>query len=344
MIPPKRLLPACRAAAVLVASLVLPPVAAQAQSTRTDAALAADEKPDVEKLIARGIELRNEGRDADALKLFERAATIDPDSIRLQLHLATTHQALGNWLRADDYLTSALQRVDHPYVLRHRPALEEAKRVINDNIGRLEIDGEPAGAEVLLNGRQVGTLPLSQPVRATVGQYLLEVRLDGHYTARRPVTISGHGLVRESVKLEPLPPDERTRLSYPQGPVRTAPSDGVDRPAPRSWLTWTFVGLGSAAAATTVGALVFREVHAGRWNDNTRCLELERTREQVCGSEREKAETAGTIAAVSGIATGLFAAGALANLFVFSAREEPGQAGLDFCSVGFSGASCSGSF
>jgi hypothetical protein len=309
-------------------------------------ATARPENPEADKFVESGIRLRAEGKDAEALKAFEKAAEIDPDSVRIQLHLATVHQALGDWLAADQYLSMALRRQNHPYVNRHRKTLEEAQRVINANIGSLEVDGEPAGAEVRLNGRLVGTLPLAEPIRAIIGSYLLEVRLDRHYTAQRPIVITGGGLVRESFQLEPLPAEQR---AAPRATPLPAPAESVvnindERPA-RPWLSWTLGGASAAAGATTVVAVVLREVHAGRWNDNGRCLRVNQTREQVCGGERQAAETAGTVALAGGVVTGLLAAGALVNAFAFSAPNAPAQVGFAGCTlVSLTGASCFGSF
>jgi hypothetical protein len=111
------------------------------------------------------------------------------------------------------------------------------------------------------------------------------------------------------------------------------------------WLTWTFVGAAGLAGATTVGALVFREEHAGRWNDNTECLEVERTRAEVCGDERDKANTAETVALVSGALAGAFALGAVLNgLGVFESDAPPSELGLRGCNLGLAGASCFGTF
>ena len=138
---------------------------AQAQSSASEHS----DDPAAERLVSRGIELRAQGQDSRALEAFQQAEAIDPDSVRVQIHLATVHQALGNWLLADDYLSKALARRDHPYVIRHLQALEDAKRVIDANIGRLEVEGEPPGAEVRLNGRVMGTLPLAAPIRTRTG-------------------------------------------------------------------------------------------------------------------------------------------------------------------------------
>jgi hypothetical protein len=250
------------------------------------------------------------------------------------------YQALGEWLLADDYLRLALSHETHPYVVRHEKSLDDAQRVISANIGRLEVEGEPAGAEVRLNGRLIGTLPLAAPARATVGSYSLEVRLEGHYTLQRPLVITGNSLSRESVRLEPRPADEPQRAL-----ASTASGEPTaDRPAERPWLTWTLAGLSAAAGVTTVTALVYREVHANNWNDNSQCLSVDQTREELCGAERDKVESADSVAIVAGVATGLFAAGALLNVFAFSTGSPPGQASLQGCTVGLTGASCFGSF
>jgi hypothetical protein len=118
----------------------------------------------------------------------------------------------------------------------------------------------------------------------------------------------------------------------------------MDTAPARPWLTWTLVGASAAAATTTLVAVVLREVHAGRWNDNGRCLRLNQTREQVCGSEREAAQTAETVALVGGVVTGLFVASALVNEFAFSAPEARTEVGLRGCTLRWAGASCFGSF
>jgi len=306
------------------------------------------ENPDADRFVARGIALRAEGKDGEALQAFQQAEALDPSSVRVQIHLATVYQALGNWLLADEYLSKALARQNHPYINRHRQVLEDAKRVIDSNIGRLEVDGDPPGAEVYLSGRALGTLPLAEPVRSTVGSYVLEVRSPGYYPSRRPISIVGGGLVRESVQLQPIPLDEPVHPTTSAG-AADARFGGVEEAPPnRVWLTWTFAGAAIVAGTTAAGAVIFREVHAERWNDNTRCLESARTRAEVCGEERDQVETAETVAWVSGGLAALFLAGAAVNAFAF--QPDPGSgspsAGLELqgCGVGLAGASCFGRF
>ncbi|HWO13389.1 MAG TPA: tetratricopeptide repeat protein [Polyangiaceae bacterium] len=296
------------------------------------------ENPAADHFVARGIELRAQGKDQEALQAFRQAEALDPSSVRVQVHLATVYQALGDWLVADEYLSRALAQQNHPYINRHRQVLEDAKRVIDSNIGRVEVEGEPAGAEVYLSGRALGSLPLKEPVRWTVGSYLLEVRSPGHYPLRRPIVIVGGGLVRESVQLQPLPSEEGWRGSAGAG------TTGIDEaPSDRAWLTWTLAGAATVGAAVTVGAWTYREVHADHWNDDSRCLDVGRSRAEVCGDERDNVNTADTVAWVSGTLTGLFALGAVVNAFAFQ-PAAPEAAGLEGCSLGWAGASCFGRF
>jgi hypothetical protein len=147
------------------------------------------------------------------------------------------------------------------------------------------------------------------------------------------------------VRLERLPTDELGTRTFP---IDVAPNPqpqvALDRSPTRPWLTWTFAGLGAAAGVTTLGALIYRESHAQRWNDNSRCLAVGQTRAQLCGAERDKVQSADGIALATGIASGLFAAGALLNAFVFTEAPGTARAGLEGCAVGLQGASCFGSF
>jgi len=67
--------------------------------------------------------------------------------------------------------------------------------------GDLDLTSDPAGATVRLDGRDVGTTPLTLE-RVPVGEHLLELDKDGIYATRKTITIAAHTLERHSVKLE----------------------------------------------------------------------------------------------------------------------------------------------
>ncbi len=309
-------------------------------------------------LVDQSIRLRRQGNDAEALSALEQAVELDPDSIRARVHLATCFQAVGDWLAADLQLSEALRHPDDPYVQRHREALEGAHRVIGDRIGILDIGGEPAGADVLMNGQKVGQLPMAEPIRATVGEYTLQVRMNGHYPISRPVTIRSRTLTRESVRLTPVGADatgmdgvsaeHTSSLGSRLTGVEVRPMTPIDADSGvPGWVTWGLVGLSGAAAATSVTGLLIQDANASRWNDDNQCLNVPgMSREELCQDERDAAKSANSVALVGGAAAVMFGAGAL--LIAIFADDEleagPKRTWILGCSPTTQGANCNGSF
>jgi tetratricopeptide (TPR) repeat protein len=294
----------------------------------------------VDDLLARGIEGRQEGRDAEALELFRRANSLDPANARVLAHLGATYQALGRWVSAHTYLTRALEQREDGYIQRHRAELEEALATVGEHVGFLEINGAPDGAEALISGQLIATLPMSSPVPIIVGSYLLEVRFKGHYTLGRPITVSQRVLTREEVELAPH------RLGdAPDGgkAAATSTSESEQGSGGARWAPWALGGLSAAATATTLIAWQRREHYADRWNDDAACLGVGISREERCGDELDRGQQAQTVLWVSGVAAGVFAAGAVITA-IWPPNDAPEQVSALRCAPGWGGASCFGTF
>lgn len=150
---------------------------------------------DATTLVRQGVVARREGRDADALALFQRAEQSDPRaSTRAQVGFAL--QALGRWVEAEEQL-ARVAALDDPWVVRHRDVLDAALATVRQHVGSLELDCAPAGAEVLIDGRTVGVAPLAQPLRLAAGRVTVTVRLEGHYPSERVFTIQEGDRARE---------------------------------------------------------------------------------------------------------------------------------------------------
>ncbi len=179
-------------AALAQAPAVAPAPAASPAMTEADA------------LILQGLQLREQGNDLDALQLFERAHALAP-SPRALAQRALAEQALGRWVPAEVHLREALAARDDPWIAQYRTALDGALAVIGEHLGHLQVNGGVAGATLRLDGRPVGRLPLSEPLRVVVGRPLLEVTLAGHYPVRREITIKAGSLSTETIELVPVP-------------------------------------------------------------------------------------------------------------------------------------------
>lgn len=164
-------------------------------------ALAQSSDP-AEALMAEGVELRRQGRDAEALERF-RAAFDQSGSPRARAQVALAHQALGNWIEAESNLEAALDTRD-PWVERNRGALEGALETVRSRLAFLEVRGEPAGAQVRVDGRDVGLLPLAEPARVVAGDVVVEVSKDGYATILRPVRVRPGATGRETIRLVPV--------------------------------------------------------------------------------------------------------------------------------------------
>ena len=130
------------------------------------AAAGAQEKAD--ELAREGIDMRRRGDDSGALPIFEQAHRIAPTP-RSAVQLGTVEQAVGRWTDAEEHIAQGLRSPEDPWIRKNRPAIDEAMRTVKTHIASVEVTGDPVGAEVLVNGRKVGALPLGAAVRVNAG-------------------------------------------------------------------------------------------------------------------------------------------------------------------------------
>jgi hypothetical protein len=305
----------------------------------------AQETSSLEALIQEGIRLRRDGDDEKALDVFRQAERLQPSSVRVLLHLATAAQAAGHWVEADTYIRRVFEYRDDPYYRRYQSDIAMVEQIIASRVGRFQVTGSPRGAEVRLNGRVVGHVPMDEPERLEAGTYQLEVVSDGHYALRRPQRIPSGVLTREVVEL---------------GPVRSASSSGAsasDTGSPsqswwsQPWLGWTLAGASAASALTAGIAFSVREQQATEWNDDSRCVRPGgRTREQQCGSDYGDARLAERVGITAGIGALVFGGAAAAHFLTRSSDEAPERfegasaTSTASCTPGWLGVVCEGRF
>jgi hypothetical protein len=318
-------------------------------------ALAAEDAV-VEALIQRGIQLRRSSSDAEALSVFLEAERQDPKSVRVLLHIVTAAQASGKWLMADSYMRKVAALSEDSYYRRHAEAIEVVRRSIAARVGTFQVQGEPDGASVRLDGQLIGTMPMNEPVSIESGSYLMEVFKPGFYRLRRSVNVVGGVLTREPVELNPMP--ARADLAGAAGDSARGGAGGEDA-GDSSWLTapataWTLVGLGAASGVASVITLRLREDRVSTYNDESECVRSNGdSRQETCGNLKSEAETFQTIGIVTGIAgvalagTGLallFAGGDETSSVASDTASNGGSLKLTGCGAGLMSIACRGSF
>jgi hypothetical protein len=205
-------------------------IAASAQA-QADAA-------EVEALIAKGNELRRAGTPGPALPYFRRAYEL-ARTPRTTGQLGLAELAAGYPVEAEAHLATALESPNDPGIVKYRQMLKDALTMARAQIGELSVQGAPAGAEVVVNGRVVGALPLPSPVKLPARTTEVVVRAPGHSERREMVPIAGGQRHALTVTLETV---EKPIASAPV--VTTAP---VPSPTPAS-ATPTPLAVGDRAA------------------------------------------------------------------------------------------------
>lgn len=143
--------------------------------------------PSAEALIAQGISLREQQRDDEAVEVFRQARALE-DTARVRTQLGLALLASGEFVEAYELLSDALSSRD-PWVEERRAAIEGSFASASEHVGIVEISGGEPGAEVSVNGRVVGAMPLTRPVHALAGRAVVEVSLAGYHRFTSEVTV-----------------------------------------------------------------------------------------------------------------------------------------------------------
>jgi hypothetical protein len=285
---------------------------------------------DADALIKQGVELRRAGRDQEALEQFRRANEIAPSPHALA-QIALAEQALGRWPEAEADLTRALSVSQDPWVVKNRTTLEKSLADMGEHLGSLDVLGEPAGAEVVVQGRVAGKLPLAQPVRVTAGSVVFEVRGPDYLPVTRTVTVAAGQLTRESVTLlhVPRPAGGVVSQAVPEQPPALKPLPPHREPTaeghPRTrTLAWIALAAGSVSAAVGVTGLIIREIDARNYNTNCPNPQAPLTMTEMaqCDDWKNGGKTASSVALATLIGAGALGVGS-AVLFYVSADSKP---------------------
>jgi hypothetical protein len=225
--------------------------------------------PKSEALVNQAVELRRNGDDEGALALLLQAYAL-ARAPRTAGQLGLCEQALGRWAEAETYLTETLKAEDDPWVKKNRGTIEDALAFVKSHIARIEIQGDPQGAEIWVNGVLAGKLPLGSPVRVAAGEVEVELRSPGFVSEKRTMRLEAgqyqrivlHASERPATPATPPPAATRSEtttvvVNVPEsrGATATTPPTVTPEPAAsngRLALKWVAWGLGAAAVGVGV--------------------------------------------------------------------------------------------
>ncbi len=245
-------------------------------SVRVASAQAGDvaAQSDEDAAIRQGVALRREGRDSDAVVVFQRAYD-RWRSPRAAAQLGLCEQALGRWVLAERHVREALASASDPWVQRTRETLESALRVAEQHLATIEILGGNDGSELFIDGERVGQLPATRSLRVVIGALRLEARGTGIATIVRTVELAAGGVERVSLPVQTV--SSATATTSTTGERRPRPATVIVGPrVPRALVVHPLVWAGSAtvvagAIATVVAFAVGSSIEGAYHRD---CVQI----------------------------------------------------------------------
>ena len=222
-------------------------------------------EPGADELITRGLELRRQAKPEQALEMFQRAHALAP-SPRTLGQMGLVEASLEHWIDAETHLTGSLATPDDPWVHKNRTFLDQALKISRDHIGELVITG-PAGTDVAVDGRHVGTLPGVQAVKLVQGNAVVTANGAGFQDFSKTVVIDGGAKTSLAIVLDPLEKRPAVALAAPVPlPASPPPLPSLTEHRGRSWKTATGTGLVAAGAGLLAWGIIWITV-----DDNDDC-------------------------------------------------------------------------
>jgi Tfp pilus assembly protein PilF len=200
----------------MVLALATPAVAAPKKNQQTA------EQKEADRHFKSGVALYKEAKYSEALAEFERAYEIAPHPLVLY-NIATCHRELSRYAEAVKYYERFLNEGKD----KVPPArLKEAKSELDAVLARIarvtiKIEGGE-GAKVILDGVELGTMPLDAPLVVPPGEHRLVLRAEGKQDAERSVRVASGDEVEVTLKLvdaPSAPPVESLRVDAPVAPL-----------------------------------------------------------------------------------------------------------------------------
>jgi hypothetical protein len=274
---------------------------------------------EAEAAIRHGVELRKTGEDEAALGEFKRAYGLVP-SPRAAAQMGMAEQSLGRWPDAEVHLAEAIGSKGDAWVDKNRGVLEASLRTVRSRVGRLHIAGDPPGAEIAVDGKPQGKLPVEEPLRLLPGTARVEVRAPGYAPFVMSVSVPAGQVTEVAVKLERergIPTPDPSAADGPEihqpGPQPVAVGGGPPSWVPTTRLV-TSIATGVAVAAG-ITWLALRESQLSDFNgvpcqfdsDTNVVHGPKGAGDATCRSKLDTANTSKSIAVASFVGAGVLA-------------------------------------
>lgn len=235
---------------------------------------------------ARGIELAGQGLYAAALEQFNAAYTASPHFAVLY-NIGQAQMALGRPLEAIEALTKYLRDGADQVPLSRREQVQAQIGLLESRLAELSVTVDRVGAVVRVDGRDVGSTPLFQPIRLAAGVHTVTAALPNGPQLTRDVPLRESE--RQTMALTfgvALQPPARTpaiseapETASPAGSLLLSTSPG---PPAEPWylrgrtmrgMAYVLTGMGVLSAGAAVGVYLANRGQYDDWKAGNAALQ-----------------------------------------------------------------------
>jgi tetratricopeptide (TPR) repeat protein len=234
-----------------------------------------------DKKLQRGDRLARRGRIEQAFAHFEEAlaeyqaaheAYPDP---QIFFPIAQAEQRLGRFVDALQHYQELLAESK-----ALSPALRSQVQIhldeVRKNLAAVVLEVEPSGADILIDDKEVGTSPMSQPVFVEPGQHTFAVTREGYARVEGNLDLAPGKELRKRIRLEPVEADRDSRRQRRRAErvVRRPLDDDEEERARRPSALPLWIGIGVTGALAVGGAVTGFAALAehGRYEDESRSM------------------------------------------------------------------------
>ncbi|MET0791674.1 MAG: PEGA domain-containing protein [Polyangiaceae bacterium] len=225
------------------------PAPAPAPAAAPSAPLPADVLKEAGERYARGLALYGDGEFLLALVEFERAYQLS-SNYKVLYNIGQVRIQLGRYAKAKEALEEFLKVGGSSISAERTQAVNKDLAALAERTASLNVVTAQDGADISLDGKLIGTSPLSAAVIVDAGEHTLVVHKSGFYDDAQSVTLAGHDQLELKVELKPIP------VATQVNQVDTRPTQVAPTQPPRTamWVAWGTTGA-LAATAGIVGYL-----------------------------------------------------------------------------------------
>jgi tetratricopeptide (TPR) repeat protein len=183
---------------------LLEPQTAVAQRQRTNAPEEDPDRENARRHFEAGVALMNVENWEAAIGEFERSLQILPTRSAL-FNFGMCQKALFRYVEAMETFQQYLDRYSGEATADEMDRLRRNIAELGALLGEILVGVNVDGATVLVDGEEVGTAPLSDPVRAVSGRHRISASRDGYDPAEREVTVTSGDRLTVALELTEIP-------------------------------------------------------------------------------------------------------------------------------------------